>query len=266
MNRLVPLAMLAVVVAACGGTALTTAAPSQVAIATAAPTPAATHATLTNPPASHIPGCLPQCWFGHLTRPGPLSGPYRTTNFFGGQMTLTVPDGWYGYEDSTGELAIGRPNDENARLEFWIDLQAAADPSGTPDASVERTGDAILAWFLAKKIVHVIKQEPTIVGGLPAVSVEYSRNDKAPTEDPGCPAAIQPCSVAFTYPEWNGGVFGEGSHFHSKLLVINASWGGVRHSIYVSFAAIDPDYGDLLETVDAAIASVNWPAGVGPAS
>jgi hypothetical protein len=261
MRRIVVLSMLVTMLAACGGIASSPAA-SPTGVATPPPTAAATlAAVLTNPPPTPIPGCLPTCWFGKLTRPGAISGPYTTKYFFGGRMTLDVPNQWWGYEDSTGELALGRPNDENARLEFWLDLEAAKDPSGVPDPSVERTGDALLAWFLDKEIIHLIERKSVVVGGLPFESIEYSRNDKAPTEDPGCPAEIQPCSVAFVYPEWDG-VFGEGSHFHSKLLVANAMWGGERHSIYVSFAAIDPDYDDLIETVDAVIASVQWPAGV----
>jgi hypothetical protein len=259
MRRLLTLLLSGSVLVACGGSSPASVAPTQPAAA-ATPTAAATAAAiLTGPPPTAIPGCLPKCWFGHISEPGPISGPYTTKYFFGGQMSLTVPAGWYGYEDSTGELAIGRPNDDNARLEFWIDIEAAADPNGTPDASVDRTGDAVLAWFLKKKIIHVLDQATTTVGGLPAKTLEYSRNDKAATEDPGCPAALQPCSVAFTYPEWHGGYFGEGRHFHSKLLVVNATWGGERHTIYVSFAAIDPDYDDLIETVDAVIGSVTWP-------
>jgi hypothetical protein len=56
-----------------------------------------------------------------------------------------VPEGWYGYEDSTGELAIGPEGREDARLEFWIDVYAASDPSGNRDASIEATADGITA-------------------------------------------------------------------------------------------------------------------------
>src|SRR6185503_19517698 len=120
---------------------------------------------------------LPQCWTGRLIRPNEMSGSYRTKNFFGGQLTVTVPDGWSGYEDSTGELSVGLPRDEEARLEFWIDIYAVSDPAGTPDESVELSGDAIVDWLLEKPLVKLIKREPTTIGGLPAEAIEYRRND-----------------------------------------------------------------------------------------
>ena len=260
MRRMLALFLAEALIAACGGAAVTSAPPSQVAVASPTPTAAPQR---TNPPATLIPGCLPACWIGRLTRPNAMSGEYTTRYFFGGQMTVTVPDGWWGYEDSTGELAIGLPRDENARMEFWIDVYAASDPSGRRDASVERTGDAVTTWFLKKPIIELVKREPATLGGLPAEAFEYRRNDKAATEDPGCPAEIQPCSFAFGYPEWDG-AFGEGGPFHSRLVMANASWGGVPHSIYVMFWATDPNYGEMIDQVRAVIDSVQLPEGVEP--
>ena len=151
-RRVVTISLLAVLCAACGGGAAGSAAPTEVAAATAPSTPAPTTAPQrTSPPATQIPGCLPACWTGRLTRPNAISGEYTTKNFFGGQLTVTVPEGWWGYEDSTGELSIGLPNDEFARMEFWIDVYASSDPSGTPDGAIERTGDAVTTWFLTSR-------------------------------------------------------------------------------------------------------------------
>lgn len=269
MRRVSSLVAAAALLSACGGsqsasstrTGEASAPPITAPPVTTAPTAAA---VLTNPPPTQIPGCLPKCWFGQLTRPGPLSGPYTTKYFFGGQLSLIVPDGWFGYEDSTGELAIGRPNDEGSRLELWLDVYASSDPAGTPDAQVERTGDAVLAWFLAKPIIHVVKEDETTLDGVPAQRIEYRINGKAATEDPTCPDFVQPCTIAFGYPEWDG-TFSEGSGFHSQLVVANAMWGGERHSIYVEFASIESDYASLIDTVNAVIASVDLPDGVGPA-
>jgi hypothetical protein len=200
---------------------------------------------------------------GNLIRPNALSGDYTTRNFFGGQLTVTVPDGWWGYEDSTGELSIGLPHDDFARMEFWIDVYASSDPAGTRDESVERTGDAVTTWFLKKPIVELVKREPASLGGLPAEAFEYRRNEKAATEDPNCPTEIQPCSFAFGYPEWDS-AFGEGGPFHSRLLMANATWGGVKHSIYVMFWATDPNYGEMIGDVQKVIDSIQLPAGVAP--
>lgn len=273
MQRFVVLPVVALVLAACGGGAPTaptaptsTASATQAAVATAPATAAPTPApVLTNPPPTQIPGCLPQCWQGRLTRPGSISGTYKTKNFFGGNLTVTLPTGWFGYEDSTGELAVGLPNQETWRLEFWIDMYAVKDTSGAKDAAVDMSGDSMLAWFLDKPLIHVIKRQDVVLDGIPAVSVEYRRNDKAATEDAGCPPEIQPCTVAFSYPEFNGEWFGEGGPFHSKLIVGSAMWGGQEHTIYVSFAAADPDYDQVIADVDAVIASMQLPDGVGPA-
>ena len=270
MRRFLAPLLLALLVAACGAgggpTPAATSGATQAAVpsigVTAAPSVAA---VITNPPPTPIPGCLPQCWQGRLTRPGPISGVYTTKNFFGGNLTVTVPDGWASREDSTGEFAVGRANDDTASMEFWLDLFAAKDAIGQKDTSVAMDAESMVAWFTSKKIIKVIKQEPTTLAGLPAVRIEYRRNDKAATEDPNCPAEIQPCSAVFGYPEWDG-AFGEGGPFHSQLIVADAMWGGERHAIYVMFWADDTSYAALIDEVDAVIASVKLPLGVGPAS
>lgn len=252
---------IALILGACSGQPSGSTAPTVAAVATTLATLAPTAPALTNPPPTPIPGCLPKCWFGHLTRPGAISGAYTTKFFFGGQMTVTVPDGWWGYEDSTGELSIGLPNDENARLEFWIDVYAASDAAGTPDESVERTGDAVVAWFVKKPIIEVIERAPLTLDGIPAESIEYRRNEDAKNEVSDCPAEIRPCAFEFGYPEWDGS-FSEGDPFHSKLVVANATWGGEDHTIYVMFWAIGPFYEELVDDADAIIASVQLPEGV----
>ena len=261
-RRLVTILLGAVLAAGCSGGPGMTAAPTLTSAASMAPSPAALR---TSPPATQIPGCLPSCWTGRLVRPNAISGPYTTRNFFGGQLTVTVPDGWWGYEDSTSELSIGLPRDENARMEFWIDVYAASDPAGTRDESVERTGDAVMTWFLKKPIIKLVEREPASLGGLPAEAFEYRRNDKAATEDPNCPTELKPCSLAFGYPEWDG-AFQEGGPFHSRLVMANATWGGAKHSIYVMFWAMDPNYGEMIDRVQAIIDSIQLPDGVGPAA
>jgi hypothetical protein len=176
-------------------------------------------------------------------------------------MAVTVPSGWYGYEDSTGELSIGHPDDENARLEFWIDVYAVRHPAGTRNPSIRRTGDAVVAWLVDKPLIDVVERGPAMLGGLPAKSIEYRRNDGAPSEDPNCPAEIQPCAVEFGYPEWDG-PFAEGDAFHSRLIVADAMWGGEHHSIYAMFWAIGPAYEEQIDEALAVIHSVRLPPGV----
>jgi hypothetical protein len=252
----------ALLVAGCSGGLGPTTAPTQLSAASLIPSPTPA-AQRTSPPATLIPGCLPACWTGRLVRPNGMSGTYTTRNFFGGQLTVTVPDGWWGYEDSTSELSIGLPNDSDARVEIWIDIYAVSDPTGMRDKSIERTGDALIPWFLAKPLIKLIKREPATLGGLPAEAIEYRRNDRAANEDPGCPVELRPCAVDFGYPEWDG-AFSEGGPFHSRLLWANATWGGAHHTVYLMFWAMDPNYGEMIGDVQAIIDSIQLPEGVGP--
>jgi hypothetical protein len=262
MRRFLALLASSTILVACGGAHTPTDPATPAAGTPAATTAPTTAAVLTNPPPTQIPGCLPKCWFGQLTRPGPLSGDYKTKYFFGGQMTVTVPDGWFGYEDSTGELAIG-PADKGdfAKVEFWIDVYAVSDGNGTPDESIERSADAIIPWFVDKSIIDVIKRQPATLGGLTAEAIEYERNDDGKNEVADCPKEIQPCSAAFGYPEWDGS-FGEGDHFHSVLVYTTATWGGETHSIYAMLWSLDPYYDQFADLALEMIESARLPAGV----
>jgi hypothetical protein len=45
-------------------------------------------------------------------------------------------------------------------------------------------------------------------------------------------------------------------------VVVNAMWGGQPHTFYIEFWAADPDYGQLIDQVNAVIASIKLPDGV----
>ena len=110
---------------------------SAVGAASVAPTAA------TSPAMTPIPGRLPQCVTGELTVPGDLpAGDYTTQNFFGGQLTVTLPAGWSGFEDSTGELGLRSPTvggADGAALLFWIDIYPRDRSSSEPVPGVEPT-------------------------------------------------------------------------------------------------------------------------------
>jgi len=254
------LVMLATVLAACGGGSPSSIAPTEAA-ATTLPTEAAV-ATL--PPATPLPGCLPECVTGRLSRPNAISGDYTTRNFFGSQLTVTVPDGWWGYEDSTSELSIGPVGSEVDRLEIWIDVYAAKDPQGTPDESVERSAEAVTAFAKAQQGIDILEDAPATLGGLPAEGIVYKRAADAINMDAGCPAEIQPCLYEFGYPEWDG-AFGEGGHFHSRLVIAKATWGGQTHAIYAMYWADDASYAYDADTARAIVEGARLPADVKPA-
>ena len=261
MRRFLALVAASTIVVACGGgqssTAPTQAAAASVA-ATAAPT---TGATLTNPPPTQIPGCLPQCWLGHLKRPGPLAGDYTTSYFFGGQMTVTLPVGWYGFEDSTGELSLGQKDRSDFGLVFALDLYAVADAQGTPDERFERSAEGVTTFFVQQQGIDIIKRGAGTIGKLPGEAIEYRRSDDATNQDPDCPEEIRPCIVELGYPEWDT-AFGEGSPFHSRIVIAKATWGGQEHAVYAILWAEEGSYDEVAETAIAIINGAQLPDGV----
>ena len=83
-----------------------------------------------------------ECVPGELTVPGDLpAGEYITQNFFGGQLTVTLPADWTSFEDSTGEFALRPVGTEGFALLFWLDVYPIVDPGSTPVADVERTAE-----------------------------------------------------------------------------------------------------------------------------
>jgi hypothetical protein len=254
------LVVLAGMLVGCGGGASGSTAPTAAAttLATAAPTVAAVR---TNPPATPIPGCLPECVTGRLARPNAISGDYTTRNFFGGQLTVTVPDGWWGYEDSTSELSIGPAGSEVDRLEIWIDVYVAKDANGTPDESFERSAEAITAFVKAQQGIDILEDGPATLGGLPAEAIVYKRAADAINMDPNCPTEIQPCILEFGYPEWDG-AFGEGGPFRSRLVIAKATWGGATHAVYAMFWADDSSYEADAAKAQAIVEGARLPAGV----
>jgi hypothetical protein len=69
--------------------------------------------------------------------------------------------------------------------------------------------------------------------------------------------------VEFGYPEWDG-AFSEGDAIHSRLVVLNASWGGQEHAVYAMFWAIGPAYDEFIDGARAVVEEARLPEGVGP--
>jgi hypothetical protein len=264
VRRVFALTLCAIAIAACAGGSTTSpglSGTTGTTLPTAAPPTAAAR---TQPPATPIPGCLPECVTGRLVRPNAISGDYTTRNFFGGLMTVTVPDGWWGYEDSTSELSIGPAGSEVDRLEIWIDVYVAKDPAGTRDESFERSAEAITAFVNAEQGIDILEHESATLGGMPGEAFVYRRAADAINQDPGCPAEIQPCIVEFGYPEWDG-AFSEGGPFHSRLVIANATWGGQTHAVYAMFWADDSSFDTDAAKAQAVVEGARLPAGVEPA-
>jgi hypothetical protein len=224
------------------------------------PSPAA------SPSVTPIPGCLPACVTGQLIVPGGLpAGEYTTQNFFGGQMTVTLPEGWTSFEDSTGEFALQPPDSGESALIFWVDVYPIVDDgTGTRLEGVEPTADGILAWVEGNPNVEVIERSDATLGGLTAQALDIGRSAEAVNTDPDCPPDVSPCVGLFSYPEWNGGFFSNGGPFHSRLIVADATWGGSEHVIYAIVNAGDEEaFESFAPAAMEIIEGARLPPGVG---
>jgi hypothetical protein len=193
MRRFVALLFGLLTVAACssGGSAPTAqsgavASPLTSAAASALPSTEASSRPESTPAATPLPGCLPLCLPGMLTRPGPLpTGEYKSKYFFGGQLTVTVPDAtWSSGEDSTGELKL-QPPDSGKTLDFWLDIYPIVDGSGEPVVGFDGTASGLLDWIAANPNISVIHRGPGTLGGLKAEIIDYEASPKAKNVDPG---------------------------------------------------------------------------------
>ena len=241
-RTLVPLAFALAACQASGqptpSTAVAQASPSPVATAPGSAPPSAA----ASPAITPIPGCLPACVTGERMVPGDLpAGDYTTRYFFGGQLTVTLPAGWSGFEDSTGEFGLRSPRGDGGALLFWIDIYAAIDPGGEPVPGVERTVEGVLGWLRENPNLEVLKERPATLGGLTAIALDFGPAAGATNVDPGCPAELRPCVGLFSYPEWGGGFFSEGGPFHLRLIAAEATWGGETHAVYAMIDALDDD-------------------------
>ena len=218
-----------------------------------------------SPSATPIPGCLPACVTGGLTVPGDLpAGEYTTQHFFGEQLTVTLPEGWTSFEDSTGEFALRPLEIEGAGLIFWLDVYPIVDDgTGTPVEGVEPTADGVLAWIEANPNVEIIERTDATLGGLTAQALDIGRAAGAVNTDPGCPPDVSPCVGLFSFPEWDGGFFSEGGPFHLRLIAVDATWGGEDHVIYAMIdAASEEAFEAFSPTAMAIIESARLPSGV----
>jgi hypothetical protein len=269
MHRGLTLGAVIVLLAACGGTG-PSAAPTPAAAATGAPsapsTAATPAATVAQPSPSPIPGCLPDCIPLNLSRPGPLAaGVYETHYFFGSQLQVTVPDEtWRSEEDSTGEFAMSKRDDQDLKLQFWIDVYPTK--TGTLDRlpGFDGTAKALVAWVKANPDLDVKDLAPAHFGSLEATSVEISASKNIRNEDPDCPKEFQPCVWLFGFTQWDG-VYELGTPFRTHLIAVDTTWGGKPHAIYAMVDTLDPaGYAAFDAAATAIVAGAQLPSGVGP--
>jgi hypothetical protein len=244
MRRIVGLAIVSLLAAACSGSGGGSASSSPSIVASpssSAPASASTAAEATKPAPTPIPGCLPGCVRPDLIRPGALpAGDYTTKHFFGEQLTVTVPAGWTSFEDSTGEFGLRPSSTEAAKLMFWLDVYPIVGGTSQKVDGFDGTAASLVDWIEHNPNVKVTKKGEGKIGDLDATVLELALAPNATNDDPGCPAEIQPCVSLVSFPQWDG-FYGVAGPFHVRIVAADASWGGESHAVY---AVIDADTDD----------------------
>ncbi len=263
MRRLVVLAVMCALSAACSSSGGGAASASAVAAASVAPTAASASAAASGV-GTPIPGCLPACVEPNLIRPGDLpAGDYTTKHFFGGQLTVTVPDGWTSFEDSTGEFALRPQGTEDRALLFWIDVYPIVDGTFQPVEGFDGTAKAMVDWIAANPNIAVIEKGIGRFGGLEATTLEFGPSPNAVNVDEECPAEFRPCVGLLSFPQWEGGFYSEGGPFHVRMVAVDATWGGESHGLYAMISAPDDAvFAELAPVATEMIEGARLPEGV----
>lgn len=254
------------VIAGCsGGPAMPASPPSPGPTATLAAAASSSAAAGPSPVVTPIPGCLPECVQPNLTRPGNLpEGDYTTKYFFGGQLTVTVPEGWMSFEDSTGEFALRPEGREDRALLFWIDVYPIVDGTFEPVAGYDGTAKSMVDWIAANPNVAVIENGTDRLGGLEAMRLEFGRAKDAVNVDRDCPPEVQPCVGLLSFPQWDGEFYSQGGPFHLVLIAVDARWGGESHGVYALIDAANDDvFTEFGPIATELVRSARLPAGVG---
>jgi len=274
MRRIVGLAIVSLLVAACSGSGGGSASPPSPSAASApsastAPSASASSVAAAPKPApTPIPGCLPGCVTPDLTRPGDLpAGDYTTQHFFGEQLRVTVPAGWTSFEDSTGEFGLRPAASEAAKVLFWLDVYPIVDGTFEKAEGFDGTAASMLAWIEHDPNVEVIKKSAGKIGDLDATVLEFGRSPDAKNVDEGCPAEIRPCVNLLSFPQWEPEFYGVAGPFHVRMYAADATWGGKPHGVYAVIDADDADaFAALAPAATKMIEGARLPLGVEDAS
>ncbi|MGC5076649.1 hypothetical protein [Agrococcus sp. DT81.2] len=147
----------------------------QAATVTPAPTPSAEEAA--GCPNPHGGACL-----------GALEAGEHQTRVFQPAITYTVPAGWTNYEDLPGNFWLFQTDDLASQdsavggsyLGIYQDAAAAAlDCAEAPEQGVNRTPEALVAWYQSVPTLTVTPPVPVTVGGLEGLQIDLVLVDGA---------------------------------------------------------------------------------------
>jgi hypothetical protein len=228
--------------------------------------PSTSPSRVLSPAVTPIPGCLPDCVPGQITNPGDLpKGDYTTRNFFGGQFTVTVPDGWTSGEDSTGEFSLRPREVEEWAVFFWLDVYPIASLARDRVPGIPNTAGGLLDWLEANDSLDILARRPGSIGRLDAEVLDFRVARDAPTGDPECSAEHRlPCVPLLDFPQWDG-FYEVSPAFGLRLVAADATWGGRQHVLIAMIEAIGEQRFDELEVMAMPLVEgARLPAGVGP--
>ncbi len=117
---------------------------------------------------------------------GPLEAGTYTTRAFETPLTYTVPAGWANYEDLPGNFLLIPPSGSNEGVDAgtsdYIGVsQGVAPLSGEcqerPEPNVDRTPEAMGAWYASHPGLVVEGPKPVAIGGLDGVVLDLATTD-----------------------------------------------------------------------------------------
>jgi hypothetical protein len=204
--------------------------------------------------------CLPGCVHG-LATPGPLEPGtrYQTRWFFGGYMTVQPHAAWGGREDSSGELKLILPGDDEYGVGFALDLFPVRGERRV--TTQPRTVRQWITWYRHNPSLETSNETATTIGGLAATRVDLTPSKDATNDDPDCPAPT--CVNIWGFPQWGhpGGIAGDDVY---RQYLANVVYSGTRHVFSVTVEARDRSHlKAIAEPVEELLRTVTIPAHAG---
>ncbi|WP_435229453.1 hypothetical protein [Streptomyces sp. Tue6028] len=217
-------------------------------------------ATATATASAGIPGCAPECLSGG-SDPGSLpAGPYRTSHFFNGQLTVTFTGRWESHEDQPVEFSVAPDGSWDLhRVLFWSDLIPVGKDRQRA-AGVPGTASRLVGWLRSRPNLQVSKPRSGTIGhgALPAEVVDIAISGKAVNEASDCP--VRACADFLTWPNSGDNVYGIAEPAVLRLYLADVEYGGRSHLFAIGIEGRDQaDLKVFLPEAEHLIASAHAP-------